>query len=130
MRDENYDYEFNPQDYYPQYFPEMAPFTPENIVAGDKTDKLVASLWRDWGDDVFDDWGFFYLYDVESGKYYFPLIDPQNQSDGTIFTQIFNAFGRVFTIKQGYPVQGIFKFDISVNDNKPFKFVYPITSRA
>ena len=22
-----------------------------------------------WGNDVFDDWGFFYIYDVESGKY-------------------------------------------------------------
>jgi hypothetical protein len=42
--------------------------------------------------------------------------------DGQIFTNVFNAFGRTFTIKQGYPVQGIFKFDISVNDNKPFIF--------
>jgi LSD1 subclass zinc finger protein len=68
------------------------------------------------------DWRFFYLYDIEQGKYYFPLISPQNQSDGQIFTQTFNTFGRIFTIKQGYPVQGIFKFDIYVNDNKPFKF--------
>ncbi len=62
------------------------------------------------------------VYDVDSGKYYFPLIDPQNQADGVITTQTFNAFGRTFTIKQGYPVQGIFKFDISVNDTKKFRF--------
>jgi hypothetical protein len=124
MRNENYTYEFDPQDYYPQYFPGMAPFTDENIVAGDKPsgDRLLASEWRDWDDDVFDDWGFFYLYDVQLGKYYFPLITPQNEADGSLFTQTFNTFGRTFTIKQGYPVQGIFKFDISVNDNKPFKF--------
>lgn len=102
----------------------MAPFIDSNIVTGDKDpmNRLFASYWNDWGDDVFDDWGYFYLYDVEKGKYYFPLISPQNQNDGQIFTQVFNAFGRTFTIKQGYPVQGIFKFDISVNDNKPFKF--------
>lgn len=124
MQDEDYTYELDPMDYYPEYFPGMAPFTDANIVSGDKPlkDRTLASQWRDWGNDVFDDWGFFYLYDVEKGKYYFPLISPQNQIDGDIFTQTFNAFGRVFTIKQGYPVQGIFKFDISVNDNKPFKF--------
>lgn len=124
MSDEDYTYELDPMDYYPAYFPGMAPFTDANIVAGDKPsgDRILASEWSDWRDDVFDDWGFFYLYDVESGKYYFPLFSPQNQADGSIFTQTFNAFGRVFTIKQGYPVQGIFKFDISVNDNKPFKF--------
>lgn len=124
MRDLDYTYEFDPQNYYPEYFPGMAPFTNENIVLGDKSsgDRLIASSWRDWDDDVFDDWGFFYLYDVESGKYYFPLISPQNDEDGLLFTQTFNAFGRTFTINQGYPVQGIFKFDISVNDNKPFKF--------
>lgn len=124
MRDRNYTYIFNPQDYYPEYFPGMAPFINGNIVAGDKSpdERLLASEWLDWGNDIFDSWGFFYLYDVETGKYYFPLITPQNQANGSIFTQTFNAFGRVFTIKQGYPVQGIFKFDISVNDNKPFKF--------
>lgn len=123
MGNENYTNELDPMDY-PEFFPGMAPFTDANIVAGDKSpsDRLIASYWDDWDDDVFDDWGYFYLYDVESGKYYFPLISPQNQADGSIFTQTFNAFGRVFTIKQGYPVQGIFKFDISVNDNKPFKF--------
>jgi hypothetical protein len=124
MENINYTEEFDPQEYYPQFFPGMAPFTDENIVAGDKSpdDRLMASYWDDWGDDVFDDWGYFYIYDVESGKYYFPLISPQNQDDGLIFTQTFNVFGRTFTIKQGYPVQGIFKFDISVNSNKPFRF--------
>ncbi len=124
MSIENYTYEFDPMDYYPQYFPNMAPFTDENIVQGDKSedDRLNASEWRDWGNDVFDNWGYFYLYDVETGKYYFPLFSPINEADGELFTQTFNAFGRVFTIKQGYPVEGIFKFDISVNDNKPFKF--------
>jgi hypothetical protein len=120
----NYTNEFDPMDYYPQYFPDMAPFTDSNIVQGDKdeSDRLNACQWRDWGNDVFDDWGFFYLYDVDTGKYYFPLFDPRNQGDGELFTQTFSAFGRVFTVTHGYPVQGIFKFDISVDDNRPFKF--------
>jgi hypothetical protein len=124
MDNQNYTEEFDPQSYYPVFFPDMAPFTDSNIIAGDKDpgDRLIASYWDDWGDDVFDQWGYFYLYDVTSGKYYFPLINPQNQGDGVLTTQTFNAFGRTFTINQGYPVQGIFKFDISVNDNAPFRF--------
>jgi hypothetical protein len=93
-------------------------------VLGDKNeeDQFRASYWDDLGQDVLDQWGFFYLYDVNSGKYYFPLISPQNEDNGLFFTQTFNAFGRTFTIKHGWAVQGIFKFDISVADSLPFKF--------
>jgi len=124
MSNDIYTNEFDPNQYQSDYFPGMSPFTEENIVIGDKTeeDRLIASFWYDWGDDIFDDWGYFYLYDVDLGKYYFPIISPQNENDGVLTLQTFNAFGRTFTINQGYPVQGIFKFDISVNDNKPFKF--------
>jgi hypothetical protein len=123
MRNRVYTNEFNPNDF-PQFFPDMAPFTDENILVGDKSEetRLLASQWRDLGNDILDDWGFFYLYDVASGKYYFPLISPQNMEDGAFFTQTFNAFGRTFTIVHGWAVQGIFKFDITVADNLPFKF--------
>jgi hypothetical protein len=123
MRDRDYKYEFDPNNY-STFFTGMAPFVKSNIITKEEDDEnnIYASLWRDWDDDVFDDWGFFYLYDVVSGKYYFPLITPKNQDDGIFVTQTFNAFGRAFTIKHGWCVQGIFKFDISVNDNKPFRF--------
>jgi hypothetical protein len=79
--------------------------------------------WSDWQGDIFDGWGFFYLYDVSSSQYYIPTMNPVNQSDGVIITQSYSAFGnRTFTIKHGYPVQGVFKFDISVNDDKEFIF--------
>lgn len=79
--------------------------------------------WSDWGGDIFDQWGHFYLYDVETNAYFIPLIHPINQADGVISTQTYSAFGgRTFTIKHGYPVQGIFKFDISANDDKEFVF--------
>jgi hypothetical protein len=124
MSNNVYTSEFNPNNYYPEFFPNMAPFTNENIVLGDKNeeDRLLASYWDDLDDDIFDNWGFFYLYDVNSGKYYFPLISPQNQDDGVFFTQTFNAFGRTFAVTHGWAVQGIFKFDISVADDLPFKF--------
>lgn len=121
--DDDYTYEFDPNSY-PEFFPDMAPFIDENILVGDKNeeDRLNASYWNDLGDDVFDDWGFFYLYDVNSGKYYFPLMDSQNNDDGIFATQIFYVFGRFFTVIHGWSVQGIFKIDISVADELPFRF--------
>jgi len=124
MGDEDYTQEFDPNIYQSEFFPGMADFVDGNIVQGDKDsgDRLNASYWNDLGNDVFDDWGYFYIYDVESGKYYFPLINPQNQDDGIFTTQSFEAFGRTFTIRHGWAVEGIFKFDISVADDKPFRF--------
>lgn len=124
MDNQDYTEEFDPFDYQADFFPGMADFIDGNIVAGDKdgSDRLNASYWDDLGNDVFDDWGYFYLYDVENGKYYFPLINPQNQDDGIITTQTFNAFGRTFTIKHGWIVKGVFKFDISVADALQFRF--------
>jgi hypothetical protein len=75
-----YTTEFNPATYQSELFSDMADFISDNIVAGDKVtdDRLIASFWDDLGNDVFDDWGFFYIYDVTSERYYFPLIAPQN----------------------------------------------------
>ncbi len=82
-----------------------------------------ASFWNDWGNDIFDDWGNFYLFNPSTDQYYFPQLSPINDDDGIITTQTFNAFGKTFTIKHGYPVQGIFKFDISCSD-PTFNFVF------
>lgn len=124
MGNEGYTEEFDPYSYQSAFFPGMADFVDSNIVAGDKSsdDRLNASWWNDLGGDIFDDWGYFYIYDVETGKYYFPLLDPQNQDDGVLTTQTFTAFGRTFTIQHGWSVQGIFKIDISAADTKPFRF--------
>lgn len=95
-----------------------------NIVyPGTTSPPLVTSQYfSDWGNDIFDGWGYFYLYDVESNSYFSPILTPINQSDGLITTQTISAFSRTFTINHGYPVQGIFKYDISVNDDKEFQF--------
>ena len=83
---------------------------------------VTSQYWLDWANDIFDGWGYFYLYNPATDAYYSPILSPVNAADGTITTQTFTAFGRTFTIKHGYPVQGIFKFDISVNDSNTFQF--------
>ncbi len=80
------------------------------------------SYWRDWGNDIFDGFGFFYIFDVATQQYYFPILSPENLADGTFTTQNFSAFGRTYTITHGYPAEGIFKFDISCSDNSEFIF--------
>lgn len=120
----SYTYEFDPYSYQDTLFPDLVDFIDENIVAGDKSSevRLTACYWRDLGNDVFDDWGFFYLYDVLSGKYYFPLLTPLNQNDGVLTTQTFSAFERTFTIVHGWATYGVFKMKITVNDSLPFRF--------
>lgn len=83
---------------------------------------LNASYWSDWGGDIFDSWGYFYLYDPAANNYLGLQFTTVNQPDGVFNTQNFTFNGRVFSITQGYPVQGIFKFEIRVNDDLPFVF--------
>ena len=78
--------------------------------------------WSDWGDDIFDGWGNFYLYDPTANNYLGLQFTNINLPDGQFSTQNFSFNGRTFTITQGYPVQGIFKFEIRVNDDQPFVF--------
>jgi hypothetical protein len=93
------------------------------IYPGTTAPPLVTSqYWPDWANDIFDGWGYFYLYDPATNAYYSPILSPVNTADGVITTQTFTAFSRTFTIKHGYPVQGIFKFDISVADGDTFQF--------
>lgn len=83
---------------------------------------LNTSVWSDWGEDIFDSWGYFYLYDPTSNNYLGLQFTNVNQADGVFATQSFSFNGRTFTIVQGYPVQGIFKFEIRVDDGLPFVF--------
>lgn len=95
-------------------------FAPNNV--GIPEGSNLASFWNDWGNDVFDDWGFFYIFDVATNQYYFPILTPENLDDGILTTQVFNAFGRSYTITHGYPTRGIFKIDVSCSDNSIFIF--------
>lgn len=83
---------------------------------------INASYWNDWGDDIFDEWGYYYLYDPAQNNYLGLIFNPRNQANGVFSTQVFTLNGRTFTIEQGYPVQGIFKFEIRCDDDLPFVF--------
>lgn len=84
--------------------------------------QATASFWDDWGNDIFDDWGFFYIFDVATQQYYFPILSPENLDDGIFTTQNFSAFGRTYTITHGYPAEGIFKFEVTCSDDSQFIF--------
>lgn len=80
------------------------------------------AYWNDWGGDIFDGWGLFYIYNPATGNYLSPMLSDINRENGYIATETFTLDGRQFTIRHGYPVTGIYKFDISVNDLQPFIF--------
>jgi hypothetical protein len=124
MDNNNYTNQIDPYNYQSSLFPDLADFISDNILQGDKSDdnKLIASYWNDLGNDVFNNWGHFYIYDVTTSKYYFPLLSPQNEADSVLITQTFTAFDRTFTIQHGWSIQGVFKIDITVNDSLPFRF--------
>lgn len=102
--------------------------TPSNLsfpadgLPGPTSQTIDADYWDDWGDDIFDAWGYFYLYDPSSSQYLGLSFNDRNQADGVFSTQVFTLNGRNFTITQGYTVQGIFKFEIRVDDDQPFVF--------
>jgi hypothetical protein len=81
------------------------------------------TYWPDWGDDIFDTWGFFYIYDVVANNYRAVVLTGMDSADGVQNTQTFSLNGITYTVKFGYPVQGIFKFDV-VSSNRTRDFVF------
>jgi hypothetical protein len=79
-------------------------------------------FWSDWAGDIFDGWGYFYLYNPATNAYFSPILTPINQADGVITNQLVTAFGRTFTITHGYVAQGIFKYTITAADSSEFIF--------
>ncbi len=84
--------------------------------------EILTWSWHDWGDDIFDNWGNFYIFDVATKRYFFPNFDTSVVEDGELTTQTFEAFGRSYTITHGFVAQGIFKFDVSCSDDSEFIF--------
>lgn len=80
------------------------------------------SYWNNWGDDIFNSWGFFYLYDPSQQNYFAPILTGLSSADGVTNNQTFSFNSRTFNFEYGYPAQGVFKIDISCNDTFPFQF--------
>ena len=72
--------------------------------------------WSDWGGDIFDGWGNFYIYDPISGTASFISFSSINGPDETVYTESQTHHGKTFTIKHGWVTQGIFKLDVECED--------------
>jgi len=97
--------------------------TAAQYLPGTNSFEASRKYWPDWGDDIFDGWGFFYIYDEDSNSYIAANMESMQEADGVISQDQFILNGRTFTVEYGYPVQGIFKIDISVDD-KDKNFVF------
>ena len=76
----------------------------------------TSSYWRDWGNDIWDYFGFFYIMEGSNNSPSPVILTPVNQADGTISTQTDTHHSKSFTIKHGWVAQGIFRIDISCAD--------------
>ena len=83
---------------------------------------VSGSYWSDWANDVFDNWGYFYLYTPQNNTYTQFELEVINQADGLMATQTIVNNNRTFNITHGYPVQGIYRFSVEVEDDNTFIF--------
>lgn len=83
---------------------------------------ISGSYWSDWANNVYDNWGYFYLYSPNNGVYTQFRLNQINLADGVVASQTVSGNGRTFTITHGYPVRGIYRFSIEVDDNDAFIF--------
>jgi hypothetical protein len=82
-----------------------------------------ASFWDDWDNDIFDSWGYFYIYDPTTNGYHFLVLNDINLADGVMATQIVAALGRTFSIVHGYCARGIYRMEVTcTSDANPFQF--------
>jgi hypothetical protein len=80
---------------------------------------------NDWGNDIFDGFGYFTLERVSDGsKVSIPFAN-LNTTDGVLYTTSFSAFGNTYSLIYGYTTQGIFKVEITLTSGTPIdvKFV-------
>lgn len=83
------------------------------------------ATWMDWGNDFFDDWGDWYIFNpADQTASYIGFTDPANinGADGTFFTETQTHHGKTFKIVHGYAAQGIFKLDIACTSDTTFQF--------
>jgi len=76
-------------------------------------------IWPDWGNDVFDGWGTWYIYDENNKTAAHIKFSNTNGADGQIYEEtVSNStfHGKSFRIRHGWVDQGIFRLDITCND--------------
>src|SRR5210317_229314 len=72
--------------------------------------------WSDLGQDIFDEWGRWYIYNPADQTASHIQFGTLNGPTGTVFTEIQYHVGKTFTIKHGWVARGIFKLDVECED--------------
>ena len=76
--------------------------------------------WSDWGGDIFDNWGYFYVYHNSVGVP-INMFGGINGSDGSINTSTQTFNGLSTTVKQGYVATGLLKIEVSSTSTSGFR---------
>ena len=92
-----------------------------NPSGGQLTPSGTRYYWDDWGDDFFDGWGEFYIYNPGNSTATYIGFATMNGPDGTVYTETQTHHNKTFTIKHGWSTQGIFKLDVECTD-ETFQF--------
>lgn len=91
--------------------------------SGNLTPTGTRYYWSDWGSDIFDGWGNFYIFDPATQTASAIGFSQVNQADGTITTETQTHHSKTFQMKHGWLVNGIFKLEISCTNDPAFSFV-------
>jgi len=79
----------------------------------------ISSYFSDWGTDIFDSFGYFYLYNDQSdvsGRINLILTNTNSYNDGESVTDNFTFNTDEYNITHGYLTQGVYLLDISCNN--------------
>ncbi len=78
--------------------------------------------WNDWGDDYFDRWGDFYIFNPATNIGSSIYFSTDDGPDGTFYTETQTHHSKTFQIIHGWATQGIFKLDVACTSDETFSF--------
>lgn len=78
--------------------------------------------WQDWGDDFFDDWGEWYIFNPADQTASYVQFSTINGADETFYTETQTHHSKTFKIVHGWAAQGIYKVDVACTSDDTFQF--------
>ena len=93
------------------------PKNPAGSMAGSTLPTGTPHRWSDWSNDIFDNWGRWYIYDTSTGSASYIQFGTLNGPDETVYTETQTHHSKTFTIIHGWVVEGIFKLDVECSDD-------------
>ena len=77
--------------------------------------------WADWGNDIFDNWGFTYIFNPDTNTAFYIAVHTSVTSEGFWNYVTHTIWGRTFKIRWGWMATGIARTDVTCTDPN-FKF--------